>query len=392
LTITKNNSSLSSFFIPKQITKCTLLVTQDCNLRCQYCYIEKKNAVMTLDVAKKIVDFAFQKNPKNGQLKIGFFGGEPLLEFEQIKLIVELIKNHPRYSSSNVNISITSNGTIFNRDIADFMLSQGIVFCISCDGPPEIQNANRKFTNGQGSSVVVEKTIQEALQYFSLLPVNAVYSDQTLQYLPQTVDYLVNLGVKNVYLNPDISAKWTQQHADQFPEIYGVLAEKYLQFYLQSKPKFISLIDNKMSIILRGGYGPFDRCRMGSGELAFGVTGNVYPCERLVGFDDGKTNCIGNVVEGTIKPLSCKSVPSAAINSECVQCGFSEYCMNWCGCTNYHSTGRYDRVSAFMCAHERATINIAYHTIQRMNENGIDLSHHIQGTPLVNAVNNIGNH
>jgi uncharacterized protein len=288
-------------------------------------------------------------------------------------------------------MSITSNGTIFNQEIADFMLSNGIVFCVSCDGPPKIHDANRKYQNGQGSSAVVEKNIKEALPIFPLLPVNAVYSDQTLQHLPQIVDYLVDLGVKNIYLNPDISAKWTQNHAEQFTEIYKVLAEKYLQFYLQDKPKFINLIDSKITVILRGGYKPSERCRMGSGELAFGTTGNFYPCERLVGSDDGKTNCIGNVVEGTIKPSACKTVPSLATNTECTQCSLNEYCMNWCGCTNYHSTGSYDKVSAFMCAHERAIICATHQVIQRATENGLDLSHHVQGTQLDNVIAKLSN-
>jgi len=341
---------------------------------------------MALEVAQKAIDFVFQKNSEGERLEIGFFGGEPLLEFEQIKLITELIKTHPRYNSSKVTISITSNGTIFNQEIAEFMLSNGIVFCVSCDGPPQIQDVNRKYKNGQSSSLNVEKTIKNALQSFPLLPVNAVFSDQTLQYLPQTVDYLIELGVKNIYLNPDISAKWTQKHAEQFPEIYDILAERYIQFYLQGKPKFISLIDNKMTVILRGGYRPLERCKMGSSELAFGTTGNLYPCERLAGSDDGKTNCLGNIMDGTIKPSTCKTVPSTATNTECTQCGLSKYCMNWCGCTNYHSTGRYDRVSAFMCAHERAIINVAYQTIQRLQEKGVDLSHHIQGMPLANVI------
>jgi uncharacterized protein len=341
---------------------------------------------MPLDIAQKIIDFLFQKNSEDELLELGFFGGEPLLEFEQIKRIVELIKNHPLYSRSKVTISITSNGTIFNQEIADFMLSNDIILCISCDGSPKIQDINRKYKNGQGSSVIVEQTIKNALPLFPLLPVNAVFSDQTLQYLPQTVDYLIDLGVQNIYLNVNISANWTQQHAEQLSKIYGAIAERYIQFYLQGKPKFINLIDSKISVILRGGYGPFERCRMGSGELAFGTTGNIYPCERLVGSDDGKTNCLGNIMEGKIKPLACKTIPSAAINAECTQCGLSAYCMNWCGCTNYHSTGRYDKVSAFMCAHERAVINVVHQTIQRMQKNGVSLSHHVQGTPLVNVM------
>jgi uncharacterized protein len=347
---------------------------------------------MPLEVAQKIVDFAFQKNAKDERLEIGFFGGEPLLEFERIKHIVELIKAHPLYSKTNVRLSITSNGTIFNQKIANFILSNHIVLCISYDGLPKNQDVNRKYKNGKSSALTVEKNIKKALRYFPLLPVNAVFSDKTLTYLPQTVEHLINLGVKNIYLNPDISAKWTQKHAKQLLEIYGLIAEKYLQCYLQNNPKFISLIDNKITVILRGGYKPFEKCRMGSGELAFGTTGNVYPCERLVGSDDGKTNCIGNIMEGTIKPSTCKIVPSTATNTECIQCGLSEYCMNWCGCTNYHSTGKYNKVSAFMCAHEQAAINVSYQTIQKMQEKGIGLSHHIQGTPLTNVITKFSEH
>jgi len=393
LTAIENTSNSSFFpFQPKSVAKYTLVVTQQCNLFCKYCYIEKKNTTMTLECAQKIIEFMFQKNSKEKLLDIGFFGGEPLLEFKQIKRIVELIKNHPLYSDSRVVFSITSNGTIFNQEIADFIRSNNVYFCISCDGSPEIQDINRKYKNGQSSAATVEKNIKEALLQLPRLSVNAVYSDQTLQYLPQTVDYLVDLGVKNIYLHPDISAKWTQLHAEQLSKNFGVLAEKYLQFYLQGKPKFINIIDKKIAVILRGGYGPLERCQMGTGELAFGPTGNVYPCERLVGSDDGKTNCIGNIVEGTIKALTCKTISSAATNTECVQCGLREYCMNWCGCTNYHSTGSHNRVSAFMCARERASINIAYRTIQRMKENGININNHIRATQIYNVATERVNH
>jgi uncharacterized protein len=340
---------------------------------------------MSPEVAQKIIEFVFQKNSKDQRLDIGFFGGEPLLELERIEQIVDLIKNHPQYSRSKVTLHLTSNGTIFNQKIAEFLLSNSINFCLSCDGPPQIHDIGRKYKNGQSSAARVEQTLKEALPYFPLMPVNAVYSEQTLQYLPQTVDYLIDLGVKNIYLNPNISANWTQTHAQQLDPIYGALAEKYIQFYLQGKPKFINLIDNKISVILRGGYKPLERCQMGSSELAFGTTGNLYPCERLIGSDNGKTHCLGNILDGTLKPTACKTLPSTATNTECTQCGLSEYCMNWCGCTNYHATGRYDHVSAFMCAHERATINVAYQTIQKLNQNNITLSHHIQGTPLTNV-------
>jgi uncharacterized protein len=125
---------------------------------------------------------------------------------------------------------------------------------------------------------------------------------------------------------------------------------------------------------------------MGTGELAFSPSGNLYPCERLLGSDDGVTNCIGNITEGKINSKTCKPISSQATNEQCKECGLSDYCMNWCGCTNYYSTGSYNQVGPFMCAHEKATINVAYQIIQKMRDGGFDFSHHISGIQLSESV------
>ena len=341
---------------------------------------------MSLKTAEKIIEYIFDKTPKEDSIEIGFFGGEPLLEFALIKEITALIKSHKLFDPSRTTLSITTNGTIFNDEIAAFLPKNRIVLCISCDGPPRIQNTNRKYRNGQVTSQTVEQNIKKALRVFPLLPVNAVYSKETIDLLPEVVDYLVSIGVRNIYLNPDISSKWTKQEADQLPKIYCSLGEKFLRFYSEGEPKFINLIDNKITAILRGGYKPLERCRMGTGELAFSTTGNLYPCERLLGSDDGVTNCIGNINEGKFNHITCKPISSQATNKECKECGLNDYCMNWCGCTNYYSTGSYSQVSPFMCAHERATIKVAYQIIQKMKERGMDFSHHISGTSLANVI------
>ena len=341
---------------------------------------------MSLKTAEKAIDYIFARTTEDESVEIGFIGGEPLLEFNLIKEITALIQSHKSFNPNRVSISVTTNGTIFNDEIATFLAKNKIVLCVSCDGPPKIQDKTRKFRNGQGTSRIVEENIRKALLVFPLLPVNAVYSTETLEFLPETVDYLSSIGVRNIFLNLDNSSKWTKKHADQLPIIFNSLCEKYLEYYSRGKPKFINLIDNKITVILRGGYNPFERCRMGTGELAFSTTGNLYPCERLLGSDDGVTNCIGNINEGRFPIKTCKPISSQATNEECKECGLSDYCMNWCGCTNYYSTGSYSRVAPFMCAHEKAAINTAYQIIQKMKDGGIDFSHHISGTALVNTV------
>jgi uncharacterized protein len=375
----------SSFFLTSSgMMKCTLFVTQRCNLACDYCYIAKKNAVMPMPIAQRILDFIFANVKKDETLEIGFFGGEPMLEFDRVKEITALIQDHPGFDPKRVTISLVTNGTILTDEVLDFLLEKRVVLCISCDGPPDVQDAHRRFRDGRGSSSLVESSIRRAVERFPLLPVNAVYTPENLRRLPTVVEYLTSIGVRNIYLNPDISAHWTQVEAEMLPEIYSAIGRMYVDHYARGEPKYISLIDGKIALILRGGYKANERCRMGSGEFAFAPSGNIYPCERLVGPDDGISHCIGNIQKEFVPGRTCKAISCSAINPECGGCGIKDYCMNWCGCTNYHSTGRYDVVSPFICASERAAIEVALHVIGEMNRNNSGLSHHLVGSPLIN--------
>ncbi len=378
-----SNPSPFSFF-PGTL-KCTLFVTQQCNLACDYCYIDKKKTVMPLPTAEKIMEFVFAHAAKDENIEIGFFGGEPLLEFDRIKEITDMIHRHKSFDAKRVNISIVTNGTIFSEEIAEFLKEKKIVLCVSCDGPAAVQDVHRHFPNGAGSSALVEKNLREALKWFPLIPVNAVYSPENIASLPAIVDYLVSLGVVNIYLNPNISARWTQKEADLLPAIYGEIGKKYVDFYLQGNPKYISLIDSKIAVILRRGYQPLERCRMGQGEFAFAPSGNIYPCERLVGGDDGK-HCMGNINQPDSFAVKCGSISCAAKNPACKECGLAEYCMNWCGCTNFHTTGSYNVVGPFVCASEKAAIQTAFDVLQLLKDKPELFSHHLAGTPLANVM------
>ncbi len=340
---------------------------------------------MPIATARSIVDHVFLNSPENEKIEFGFFGGEPLLQLDLIKSITEYIRGHERYSPERVTLTITTNGTIFNEEVSEFLVANSVVLCISCDGPQSIQDRYRHFRNGTGSSLLVEKNIRNALQIFPSIPVNAVYSPETLQSLPDVVDYLVSLGVERIFLNPDISAHWTQKDADSLPRVFDRIGEMYLGYHLEKKPKYVSVIDGKIAVILRGGYRPMEKCRMGDHELAFAPSGNVYPCERLIGSDDGTSHCLGNINDGIELKRRCRHIPTEAVNSECLNCGLDGYCMNWCGCTNYAMAGRYDKAAPFLCASERAAIYTAMNTLRLANENHINLSHGPNGADFASA-------
>ncbi len=370
--------------------KHTIFLTKQCNLACEYCYIQKNGELLSLAMAEQIINFIFQYTPAEENIELGLFGGEPLLAFDLLQQVVAKVVQHPLYREDRVTFRVVSNGTVFSEEIAAFFDRYSIGLGISCDGPPAVQDRFRRFKNGQGSSAIVEKNLRQTLQWFPLLPVNAVYSSETFRFLPETIDYLCTLGVRNIHLNPNIASAWSVQDGAELGPIYAQIAQKYLEFYIQGEPRYISLIDSKIAVILRGGYQAGEKCSMGTGELAYAPSGNIYPCERLVGGDDGGMHCLGNVqAGGPLQPVRCNGQIGIVQNAECQSCALQAYCMNWCGCTNYFATGEYNRVNHLTCASEKAAIRAALGVIEKTGDMGISFPDHLAGTPLMSIIGEV---
>ncbi len=362
--------------------KFTICVTLRCNLRCSYCYVGKSDATMAPEVARAVVDWIFRRSAGSAEpVHIGLFGGEPLLAMPAVETIVGLIEAHPGFDARRVTLSLVSNGTIFGDETAAFVREHGIRFCMSCDGPPEVQDRFRRFADGGPSSALVARTARAALAAFGTVPVNAVYRPETLRRLPAVVAYLSALGFRQIYLNPDFSAPWTESDASAVAGVYEEVARQYVGYYLSGRPHFISLFDSKIAVLLRGGYLPTERCRMGRAEFAFTPDGGIYPCERLIGCGRDRTHRLGDVFTG-VTARSCQATRERRPQEECRTCGLSDYCMHWCGCSNYFSTGDYNRVGPFLCASERAAIETAARAFEELETKlGSTFIAHLAGSP-----------
>ena len=150
-----------------ELRQLTLQVTQDCNFRCSYCiysdinnegqrHHEKK--YMDFETAKKAVDYFYQCSDRSERLSIGFYGGEPLLNFPLIQQVVEYAE--PLFAGRNCIFTITTNASLLTEKIQDYLVEHNFSVVISLDGPENIQNVNRRFaTNGKGSYQTVMKNM-----------------------------------------------------------------------------------------------------------------------------------------------------------------------------------------------------------------------------------------
>jgi len=347
----------------------TLFITHKCNLNCGYCYLIKKPATMSISTARHIIDFMFSHNTSDPQREISFSGGEPLLEFEVLQEIVSMIENHPAYHSENVTISLTTNGTIFSYEIAAFLKKHSVQFSVSCDGPPYVHDLFRRFPDGSGSSDIVENTIKQAMETFSSIKVQAVYHPETIRALPSVVDYLCSLGFGTISVNPDFTAPWTLKEAHILPEIYGKIAKTYIDSSRRREHYVIDFLHNKMHIILGGGYTESQKCRAGRGKLAFDPLGNIYTCEKMIGNLPAEDHCIGSIRQGIqTEHVNPSRIPEYMSQTECLFCSIKDYCMHWCTCANYLSSGYSNRTGPFLCYHEQAAIQTALNTLQTLRK------------------------
>jgi uncharacterized protein len=206
--------------------KYTLFLTRRCNLACDYCYVGKAADRMSPQVVDRVIDFAFHNTPTSEDIEINFFGGEPLLELTLLMEITRKIEANARYDPCRVKLGLATNGTLLTPGMLEFLKQHCVGITISCDGPGAVQDRSRHLADGTGSSKSVEKSIRMAVSILGRVPVNAVYGPETITQLSRSVEYFSSLGVRQIFLNPNFSARWTEQDIEKVQESYQAVADR----------------------------------------------------------------------------------------------------------------------------------------------------------------------
>lgn len=317
--------------LKENMTQMILEVTENCNLRCKYCIYNSDHSdfrdfgvrSMSIDVAKKAIDFMFEHSSRSEEVYISFYGGEPLLRFDFIKAVVEYSRDKSLEKNKPLKFGMTTNATLLNDEISDFLTLNDFNMVISIDGPKELHDENRVFPNGNGSfnkviegiecllsardkagradevlifSMVVGgehkflkyDKIQNFLNAHSEFPENLQILTSPAEYEPEETEYLTPQGAKERKMYEDKVSLMQTWH-DGKPES---LRKKL--FSVGDLEKELKRIHDRYFVDEpTGSYGMNGCCLPGSRRVYVTTQGDFKLCEKV-----GNYPAMGNVQSG----------------------------------------------------------------------------------------------
>ena len=132
---------------PMPVVNLCLFLTQSCNLNCVYCYGNKGRygggGRLDQKTAFQAVDWLIDQAGETTNLHIGFFGGEPFLNFPIMKKVVSYAVQRAQAVGKTIEFNTTTNATLLGDEQIAFIKQHKINVMVSFDGTKELQDAQR---------------------------------------------------------------------------------------------------------------------------------------------------------------------------------------------------------------------------------------------------------
>lgn len=306
--------------------------TQDCNLKCWYCFESHiPNSFMGDDVIQSIINHiqGICSSKKYSTLRLVFFGGEPLLRFNNIALpILEAALKYTKEFSMRFVPFFITNGSLLTDRIIDTLAKFKPLFQITIDGNQQKHDRIRIWKNtNKGTYEQIIKAIKAICRDFenpyndvkSIITIRINYDNDTLSYIQEIVRDLEGIDNTKVFF-----------HLERVWQTIG-------QGTIEAKNHFYEALRVLKSSGYSVGYGLFGIKRVSCpAEIdhyaVVNWDGNIYKCNgRTLRVDnsEGKLNIDGNITWDEIKQ-SKRIALSTFENDMCIECKMLPQCMGPC--------------------------------------------------------------
>lgn len=345
-----------------------LHVAHDCNLQCGYCFAGKgeydgQKEIMSFEVGKRALDFLIENSGTRKNLEVDFFGGEPLLNWDVCKKLVEYGREQEKRHNKNFRFTLTTNGLLIDDDVIEFSNREFSNVVLSLDGRKKTHDLMRKTVNGKGSYDLIINKFKEFANargqkdYY----IRGTYTGNNLDF-SKDVLHMADLGFKELSIEPVVGNNseayaLTENNLPELKKQYEILAQEMLHRYRNNNGftfyHYMIDLDAGPCIVKR-----ISGCGVGTEYMAVTPSGELYPCHQFVGDEHF---LLGNVFTGVDNKEILEQFSECNIYShkECKNCFAKLYCSGGCAANAYHATGGVNGIYEFGCELHRKRIECA---------------------------------
>ncbi len=338
-------------FGPSQSLSVWLHISNQCNLRCTYCYLGKTSETMSLSIGKEVIDNLMESAQMQGvrQLTLKFAGGEALLEWQLVLELYQYAQQIAAPFGIAVQPIILSNGTTITASVAQRLKEYGFYVAISLDGLDKDNDLQRPFVNGRGSFQAVERGMLLLKEYEVPFNVSIVVTAQNLAGLPNLFKYLLNHKVPfNLNFFRDNPLAEDGLSVDN-PVLIDGLRRAY-KVIEQELPDF-SLLNSLLDRVQLES--PHQHaCGAGVNYIVVKHTGEISTCQMLLHQPAAKAGT--KDLLQVIRNADLKNIPSDQ-KEGCSDCQWRYVCAGGCPIVTHRVFNRYDTRSPF-CSSYKALI------------------------------------
>lgn len=354
----------------KTVVKALCLhIAHDCNLACRYCFAEEgeyhgRRALMSFEVGKKALDFLIANSGNRRNLEVDFFGGEPLMNWNVVKQLVEYGRSQEEPHNKKFRFTLTTNGVLLNDEIMEFCNREMANVVLSLDGRKEVNDRMRPTRNGHGSSydIIVPKfqkfaKSREDRDYY----VRGTFTRNNLDF-SEDVKHYADLGFEQLSMEPVVAApeepySIREEDIPQILEEYDRLAVEYLKRRKEGKGF------NFFHFMIDLSQGPcvakrLSGCGSGTEYLAVTPWGDFYPCHQFVG---NEKFLMGNVDTGIVREDIRDEFKLCNVyaKEKCRDCFARFYCSGGCAANSYNFHGKITDTYDIGCEMQKKRIECA---------------------------------
>ena len=335
-----------------------LHVAHTCNLNCSYCFASQgkyhgERALMSFETGKRALDFLIENSGTRHNLEVDFFGGEPLMNLDVVKRLVEYARSIEKQHNKNFRFTLTTNGLLIDDDLIDFANREMDNVVLSLDGRKEVHDKFRVDFAGNGSFDRIVPKFKKLVDarggkgYY----MRGTFTKHNPDFL-NDIKVMLDLGFNELSMEPVVCAEGDASELTdkEFPLLcqqYESLASLMLEREREGRPFtfYHYMID------LTGGpciYKRISGCGSGTEYMAVTPWGDLYPCHQFVGDEKFKLGDVWNGVsnlEIQNEFMKC----NVYTRKECNDCWARLYCSGGCAANAYHATGSVNGIYEYGC-------------------------------------------